>query len=139
MLQIGCAQLPPTHWPLALHDVPAPQVPQVPPQPSLPHARPLQLGVQEVEQVPADVHVLPLAQVPQVPPQPSLPHDFPLQLGVHDVEPFNAEPIGVPMPVGPSQPAPALQSTLPQLPFEPLVTSVKSAMFSYANDGAAPP
>jgi hypothetical protein len=61
----------------------APQVPQLPPQPSSPHWREPQLGVQLLLQVPVEVQRSPPVQVPQLPPQPSLPHWRPLQLGVH--------------------------------------------------------
>jgi hypothetical protein len=64
--------------------------------------------------------------LPHEPPQPSFPHDFPLQLGAQRVV-FSTAPFGVPIPVGPSQPAPALHSWLPQEPFDPLVTSKYAA------------
>ena len=45
------------------------------------------------------------------------------------VEPASSAAFGVPRPVGPSQPVPAVQSTLGlQVPFLPLVTSKKSAL-----------
>ena len=40
-------------------------------------------------------------------------------------------PFGVPRPVGPSQPGPASQSTLPQPPFAPAVTSKRSPVSAY--------
>ena len=64
---------------------PVEQVPHEPPQPSLPHALPVQSGVQ----VPPGVHWPAALQfslgwhAPQSPPQPSLPHARPLHEGVH--------------------------------------------------------
>jgi hypothetical protein len=57
------------------------QVPQVPPQPSLPHVLPLQLGVQP--HWPVWPQACPDGQLPQVPPQPSGPQTRPAQLGAH--------------------------------------------------------
>jgi hypothetical protein len=126
--QMACVQMPPPeHWPLELQVAPPVQAPQVPPQPSLPQTLPLQLGVQALVHWPLELQLEPLAQAPQVPLQPSLPQTLPLQLGVQ-VEPeppARAAPFGVPMPVGPSHPAPALHRTLPHEPFDPLVTSKK--------------
>ncbi len=56
-----------------------PQVPQLPPQPSSPQARPAQFGVQE--QVPATQ--VPVEQVPQLPPHPSSPHSRVSHDGAH--------------------------------------------------------
>lgn len=68
--------------PLALSQTWAPvQVPQVPPQPSDPHARPAHWGVQT--HWPDPLQVWPPAQVPQVPPQPSVPQERPRQFGAH--------------------------------------------------------
>src|SRR5438270_45631 len=81
--QIGCAQLepppvpppvPPVHTPAALQVSPDAQLPQLPPQPSLPQFLPPQLGVQP-------------PPPPPVPPPPA---------------PASAAPFGVPTPVGPS-------------------------------------
>ena len=60
---------------------PDPHVPQLPPQPSSPHVRPVQSGVHTqrpvlVSQNEGEV------QVPQLPPQPSLPQARPVQSGV---------------------------------------------------------
>jgi hypothetical protein len=85
--QMGCEQVPPlTHWPVVLQVWPEAQVPQVPPQPSLPQVLPLQLGVQEATHWPEVLQLLPEAQVPQLPPQPSLPQLLPVQLGVQVVQ-----------------------------------------------------
>src|SRR5579862_5186217 len=46
-------------------------------------------------------------------------------------------PFGVPLPVGPSQPAPAVQSGAVQEPFAPDVTSKNIVGFLYENDGPA--
>ena len=48
-------------------------------------------------------------------------------------------PSGVPMPVGPSQPAAALQSAVVHVPFLPVVTSLKAAVFAYANAAVVSP
>jgi hypothetical protein len=113
-----------THWPELLQVCPLPHDPQAPPQPSLPQVLPVQAGVQLETHWPELLHVCPLAHDPQVPLQPSLPQDLPEQEGVHEL-PFRAVPLGVPMPVGPSQPAPDLHSTLPHEPLLPEVTSKK--------------
>ena len=42
-----------------------------------------------------------------------------------------AVPFGVPRPVGPSQPDPATQITVPQKPFEPEVTSKRLPTVAY--------
>src|SRR3954468_7134933 len=85
-------------------------------------------------QTPA-LQVSPLSQVPHEPPQPSSPHVLPLQAGVHVEPPPSCAPLGVPMPVGPSQPAPALHLIVPQLPFLPVVTSKNFDAFEYAQPG----
>src|SRR5205814_9142266 len=74
-------------------------------------------------QVPPGLQVVPLPQLPQLPPQPSSPQVLPLQLGLQVPPPPSAVPLGVPIPVGPSQPAPALHRMLPHEPFLPVVTS----------------
>ena len=51
------------------------QLPQLPPQPSGPHCRPLQLGTHA--QAPAALQVSDRPQLPQEPPQPSSPHCLP--------------------------------------------------------------
>ena len=76
--------------------------------------------------------VWPLSHEPQLPPHPSSPQTLPLQFGVHVVPPPRFVPFGEPIPVGPSQPAPALHSAVPQLPFLPLVTSKKLVAWPYA-------
>ena len=82
----------------------------------------------------------PDAHEPQLPPQPSSPQVLPLQLGVQvPPPPPSALPFGEPMPVGPSQPAPALHSTLPHVPFLPVVTSKNFDAFEYAQPGALLP
>ncbi len=69
----------------------AAHAPQVPPQPSSPHALPEQAGVQEPPaHCPELVHEPPASQVPQLPPQPSSPQALPAQLGVHE-EPWLEE------------------------------------------------
>ena len=47
-------------------------------------------------------------------------------------------PIGVPMPLGPSQPVAARHSTVPHEPLVPLVTSLKAAACAYGYDAASP-
>src|SRR5690242_5377866 len=69
------------------------------------------------------LQVSPVSQLPHEPPQPSSPQVLPLHDGVHVLPPPSAAPFGEPMPVGPSQPAPALHRIVPQLPFLPVVTS----------------
>src|SRR5206468_3810398 len=54
--------------------------------------------------------------------------------GVRPVVPF-----GVPRPVGPSQPVPASQMTVPQLPLLPDVTSKKLLACAYGYDTALSP
>lgn len=61
--------------------VPTGQLPQLPPQPSLPHCLPVQLGTQVGWQRPDALHEVPAGQLPQLPPQPSLPHILLAQLG----------------------------------------------------------
>jgi hypothetical protein len=129
--QIECAQPAAVHVPAALQVWPVAQVPQVPPQPSLPQFLPVQLGVQVVVHVPAALQVWPVAQVPQVPPQPSLPQFLPVQLGTQTVPPLSTAPFGVPMPVGPSQPVVALHRALVQVPFEPVVMSKNCVVCAY--------
>src|SRR6185312_2368783 len=51
----------------------------------------------------------------------------------------SSAPFGVPMPVGPSQPWPALHIVVPQLPFVPDATSLNADLFSYASAGVALP
>jgi ABC-type uncharacterized transport system involved in gliding motility auxiliary subunit len=114
-----------THWPELLQVWPLAQEPQVPLQPSLPQDLPEQLGVQLAIHWPELLQVWPPAQVPQVPPQPSLPQVLPVQAGVQEL-PFRTAPLGVPMPVGPSQPAPDVHSTLPHEPLVPELTSKKA-------------
>jgi len=92
----------------------------------------------EVVHVPAALHVCPEAQVPQVPPQPSGPQVLPVHCGVQTPPPRRV-PLGVPLPVGPSQPAAALQSALVQVPLEPLVTSKNCDGFAYEYDGPTLP
>jgi hypothetical protein len=124
--QIGCEQVepPPSQVPELLQVWPLPQVPQVPPQPSEPQVLPVHAGVQVLgEQVPLALQVLPVEQVPQVPPQPSGPQVLPVHAGVQVPPPASAAPLGVPTPLGPSQPAPALQRMLPHEPLVPEVTS----------------
>jgi hypothetical protein len=123
--QIGCAQAPPP--PVQVPDVvqvsPVAQLPQLPPQPSLPQVFPVQCGVQPpLSHTPPALQVSPVGQLPHVPPQPLLPQVLPAQFGVH-VPPVIAVAFGDPMPVGPSQPAPALHSALVQVPLLPVVTS----------------
>lgn len=100
-LQLGAQ----TQVPLeSSHVVPEPQVPQLPPQPSLPHWRPVQSGTHT--QLPEPLQVVPVAHVPQVLPQPSGPHWRPEQLGVHAQAP--AEVHAVPdghVPHTPPQPS----------------------------------
>jgi hypothetical protein len=60
--------------------LPVAQLPQEPPQPSGPQARPLQLGVQAPHW--PLLQDWPLEQLPQEPPQPSGPQASPWQLGV---------------------------------------------------------
>ena len=98
-----------------------------------------QIGCEHVEPPPPPPTHTPAEQLwpdphePHEPPQPSSPHILPLQLGVHEPPPPpSAAPFGVPMPVGPSQPAPALHRMLPQLPFLPVVTSKNFDEFEYA-------
>jgi hypothetical protein len=72
------------HWHSPPWHAPVVQVPQDPPQPSLPQASPSHEGVHVAAHVPLLVlHFSPVLQLPHVPPQPSLPHARPLQLGVH--------------------------------------------------------
>jgi len=71
-----------THLPL-WHWKPGAQVPQVPPQPSLPQTLPVQLGWQASQAVPVALQVVPAPQVPQFPPHPLLPQTLPAQSGVH--------------------------------------------------------
>ncbi len=82
------------------------QVPQVPPQPSLPHCLPPQVGRQV--QVPAVEQTVEPVQAPQPPPQPSGPQVFPAQLGVQvqvpvaeQVSPEGQVPQVPPQPSGP--------------------------------------
>jgi homeobox protein ESX1 len=138
--QIGCEQVPPppVQVPLEPQVWPLPHVPHEPPQPSLPQVLPVHCGVQPVEpHWPADEQVWPVAHVPHVPPQPSLPHILPVQFGVQVLPPPSAEPFGEPLPVGPSQPAPALHIAPEHEPFDPLVTSKKFAVWPYEYDGPA--
>jgi hypothetical protein len=76
---------PGSHIPAPLHVSPATVHPgaHVPPQPSGPHSRPVQLGVHT--HIPAPLHVSPATVHPgaHVPPQPSGPHSRPVQFGVH--------------------------------------------------------
>lgn len=65
------------------HARPDAHVPQVPPQPSAPHERPAQFGVQHCPDI--ALHEPPEGQVPQAPPQPSGPHVRPLHCGVQAV------------------------------------------------------
>jgi hypothetical protein len=88
------------HWPATQTPLPV-QDPQVPPQPSLPHTLPAQLGVQ---QSPA-LQTSPPAQVPQVPPQPSLPHVLPVQLGTHWQAPALQTSLLLQVPQVPPQPS----------------------------------
>ncbi len=81
--------------------------------------------------VPLALQVWPVPQVPQVPPQPSGPQFLPVQLGVQVAAPLSTAPFGVPIPVGPSQPVPALHRELVQLPFEPVVTSKNCVVCAY--------
>jgi hypothetical protein len=82
--RLGPQSLSCVHWHSPVLQVPVAQVPQEPPQPSLPHARPVHEGVHVAEQVPSLVlHFSLLLQVPQEPPHPSPPHAFPLQVGLH--------------------------------------------------------
>jgi hypothetical protein len=74
-------------------------------------------------QVPPGLQVWPAPQVPHEPPQPSSPQVLALQVGTQVPPPPSTAPLGEPMPVGPSQPAPALHSAVPQLPFLPVVMS----------------
>ena len=114
-----------------LHPVPVAQLPHDPPQPSLPQVCEPQLGVHTL-QVPL-LQIEPLAQLPHNPPQPSSPQVCEPQLGVQLVW-SSAAPLGVPMPVGPSHPAPALHKALPQLSFLPVVTSKNAFVLWYANE-----
>ena len=98
-------------------------MPQLPPQPSSPQFLPVQFGVQPPpSHTPPALQVWPPEHVPQLPPQPSSPQFLPVQLGVQ-VPPAIAPAFGEPRPVGPSQPAPALHRTVPQVPFCPVSTS----------------
>ena len=97
--QLGVQQLPPAQISTPLHslaqDPPeqtrhslAEQVPHEPPQPSSPHCRPVQAGVQSVTHWPVDVwQAVPPSQVPQSPPQPSGPHSLPTQSGAQTQSP----------------------------------------------------
>jgi hypothetical protein len=74
------------HWqvpPLAVFEQVKPllQVPQEPPQPSLPQFLPAQSGVQVGSQAPSEQRE-PRGQSPQLPPQPSAPHSLPEQSGM---------------------------------------------------------
>lgn len=133
--------LPPSTGPVpvqvpALQLVPEAQLPHDPPQPSLPQVFAPQLGVHTL-QLPL-LQIEPLAQAPHEPPQPSSPQVCEPQLGVQLVCSI-AAPLGVPMPVGPSHPAPALHKLLPQLSFLPVVTSKKAFVLLYANEFEAEP
>ena len=78
----GLAHVPDAHTPEALHVAPPLHVPQVPPQPSLPHSRPAHDGVQPAWHWPAALQELPTEQVPQLPPHPSSPQTRPAHAGV---------------------------------------------------------
>jgi hypothetical protein len=71
----------PTQAPSAEQTCPFAHAPQVPPQPSAPHARPSQAGTQR--HCPSAEQTSSLAQRPQVPPQPSDPQALPPQSGAH--------------------------------------------------------
>src|SRR5262245_33249947 len=60
----------------------APQLPQLAPQPSSPHALFLQSGTQLSLHAPL-LQLWLAPQVPQLPPQPSSPHRLPPQAGAH--------------------------------------------------------
>src|SRR5207248_10350543 len=53
--------------------------------------------------------------------------------------PVSAAPFGVPRPVGPSQPAAALQSSEPHAPLEPVVTSKNAPGLAATSAGVALP
>ena len=50
-----------THWPVELQVSPDGQVPQLPPQPSLPHCLPVQFGVQFATHWPLELQLSPVA------------------------------------------------------------------------------
>jgi hypothetical protein len=110
---------------------------QVPPPPLLPLLEPLLLPLLEPLELPLlEPLLLPLElpllelvlplELPELLPL-LLPLLEPLLLPLLDelllVPPARAVPFGVPHPVGPSYPTPAVHSMLPQLPFLPEVTS----------------
>lgn len=69
-----------SHTWMTLHTLPGPQVPHVPPQPSLPQFLSTQLGTHLLTQTPLAQSGLVLSpQVPHEPPQPSSPHSLSVQ------------------------------------------------------------
>jgi len=108
--------------PTVPHSMPVGQLPQVPPQPSGPQVRPVQLRT-HATQAPDDVlHICPVGHVPQVPPQPSEPQVRPVQSRVHEqvpavlhVCPVGQVPQAPPQPLGP-QVRPAQVGVHEQLP-----------------------